>query len=629
MSASQEGPKNNFYFLLLSLTALGIVYGDIGTSPLYALRESFHSSHGVGVNRENILGILSLVFWSLVSVISIKYASLILKMDNRGEGGILALMNLVVVPNSTPSTQKKSLVLLGLFGAALLYGDGAITPAISVLSAVEGLEVATPFFRPYILPITISILLALFALQKRGTAKVGKIFGPITIVWFLVLAVLGISWIIEEPSVLLAVNPLYALEFFQNNGFSGFLSLCAVFLVVTGGEALYADLGHVGRAPIRFAWFGLVLPALLLNYFGQGAFLIHNPGDIDQSFYHMVPDWALYPVVLLATLSTVIASQALITGTFSLTTQAVQLGYIPRVRIEHTSAKEKGQIYIPAVNWILMLACVGLVIGFGTSSKMAAAYGVAVTLTMVLTTLLFFFALRERWQWSLTASLLVAGLFLLIDVSFAIANLFKIAAGGWFPLLMGAAIFFLMLTWKRGRVLLGQRIQEKSIPLERFFTQVEKQNPPRIPGFAIFMYSNLTGTPLALLTSLKHYKSLHERIILLTVQTTDSPRVALEDRATLTELQSGFYQAILRFGFMETPDVPLALGYLQVDGISLSEQELTYFLGRETVLPTERPGMAMWRERLFSFMSRNARSATDFFRLPPERVVELGAQIEL
>lgn len=649
-----EKPKSTSYFLFLSLAALGIVYGDIGTSPLYAIRESFHPEHGIRVTPENILGILSLVFWSLVLVISVKYAWLILRADNRGEGGILALTALVT-PVTAQGGGRKALVLLGIFGTALLYGDGMLTPAISVLSAVEGLEVATPFFTPYIVPITIVILVLLFSFQRRGTAGVGKVFGPITIAWFLTLAALGVYRIIDAPEVFAAINPLYAVRFFLENGFSGFLALGSVFLVVTGGEALYADLGHLGKNPIRFAWFVLVLPALLLNYFGQGAFLLKYPEQVSQSFYYMAPSWALYPVVILATLATVIASQALITGAFSLTMQAVQLGYVPRVQIGHTSAEEKGQIYIASINWMLMLSCIGLVLGFGSSSKMANAYGVAVITTMVITSLLFFVVLRERWRLRLPLALLVAGFFLIIDLSFWGANLFKVLSGGWFPLLIGLVGFTLMTTWKRGRQLLGKRILDKIIPIQHFFEEVARQKPARVPGTAVFMYSNLSGAPLALLTSLRHYKVLHEKIILLTVQTQDIPHLpennrpqaaqpfrtpepqakseanpTTMERIEIRKLQGeGFYQVILRYGFMEQPDVPKALQELTIEDWTLKSQELTYFLGRETLLATERPGMALWRERLFSFMSRNARSATDFFRLPPDRVVELGAQIEL
>jgi KUP system potassium uptake protein len=617
------------YLALLSLTALGIVYGDIGTSPLYAVRESFLPSHGLAVTPQNILGVLSLIFWSLILVISVKYLVFVLRADNRGEGGIMALAALCTPMFVRRRGGRWWLIMLGLFGTALLYGDGAITPAISVLSAVEGLEVATPFFAPYIIPITIAILVVLFLAQRHGTATVGAMFGPVTLLWFLTLAVLGVGQIMEEPGVLRAASPVYAVSFFLDNGWRAFVVLGSVFLVVTGGEALYADMGHFGKRPIRVAWFLIALPALLINYFGQGALLIHTPAAVENPFYRMAPEWALYPVVAIATAATVIASQALISGAFSLTMQAVQLGYIPRVAIEHTSAREFGQIYIPSVNWGLMLACIGLVLGFRSSSNLAAAYGVAVTTTMLITTLLLFVVMRERWGWSLPVAAAVVGFFLIIDFAFWGANLLKIPHGGWFPLVVGALIFGLMSTWKRGRQILTERLSEGALPLELFVRDLGTKSPPRVPGIAVFMFRNPDATPPALLHNLKHNKVLHERVVFLAVLTAEVPHVPAESRGTVEDLGHGCYRVLLNYGFMQEPNVPEALAALKDKGMEFPRLETTYFLGRETLIPSSKPGMAIWREHLFAAMNRNARTATSFFSLPPNRVVELGAQIEL
>jgi KUP system potassium uptake protein len=627
-SQATSAPRGK-YLALLSLTALGIVYGDIGTSPLYAVRESFHPSHGIAASPENVLGVLSLIFWSLILVISVKYLGFILRADNRGEGGILALAALCTPMGIRHRSSRWGLIMLGLFGTALLYGDGAITPAISVLSAVEGLEVATPLFEPYIIPITIAILVVLFVSQHHGTARVGKVFGPVTLLWFLMLTGLGVWHILREPQVLAAVNPAHAVDFFAQTGWRGFVVLGSVFLVVTGGEALYADVGHFGKRPIRLAWFLIVLPALLLNYFGQGALLIHTPAAVENPFYRMVPPWALYPVVVIATAATVIASQALISGAFSLTMQAVQLGYIPRVAIDHTSAREFGQIYIPGVNWTLMLACIGLVVGFGSSSNLAAAYGVAVTTTMVITTLLFFVVARERWGWSLPVVLSVTGFFLIIDLAFWGANIIKVPHGGWFPLVVGAVLFGLMATWKRGRLILRERLDGVVLPADLFLQDIRGNSATRVPGTAVFMYSDPAATPPALLHNLKHNKVLHERVVFLVVETENVPHVPAEERAKTEDLGVGFYRVTLHYGFMEEPNVPRALAELREKGLEFKPMETTYFLGRETLIPSNKPGMALWRERLFSVMHRNARTATSFFCLPPNRVVELGAQIEL
>jgi KUP system potassium uptake protein len=615
----------------LALGALGVVYGDIGTSPLYAFRESFHHSYGIPTSADNILGVLSLIFWSLILVISIKYIAFVMRADNHGEGGILALTALIGAKRRVmiAGTMRWTLVMFGLFGTALLYGDGMITPAISVLSAVEGLSVVTPFFNPYIVPITIVILVALFMFQSRGTERVGRVFGPITLVWFTVLAVLGISWIVRQPSVLAAINPYYAFEFFWLNGWRGFLVLGSVFLVVTGGEALYADMGHFGRTPIQLAWFAVVLPALMLNYFGQGALLLQHPEAVKNPFYQMAPEWALIPLVIIATAATVIASQALITGAFSLTMQAVQLGYLPRVAIQHTSAKEIGQIYIGTINWILMIACIVLVIAFGSSSNLAAAYGVAVTTTMVITTVLLFRVERTRWGWPLWAALGSTIFFLVIDVAFWGANLVKIPAGGWFPLTIGLAVLILMTTWRQGRSLLGQRLRAGSRRFSDFVAHLDFTEIVRVPGTAIFMNSDPTGTPPALIHNLRHNKVLHEQVILLSVSNYEVPRVPLSHRMEVHNLGHGFYRMVLHYGFMETANVMRDLALAEEHKLAIDLSEVSFFLGSERLLATARPGMAIWREKLFVIMSRNSVNAANFFSLPPDRVVELGTLVEL
>ncbi len=627
---------------LLAVTSLGVVYGDIGTSPLYAIRECFHGQHSVSpVVENNVLGVLSLIFWSLLIVISIKYLIFILRADNNGEGGILSLAALVTPIQGasqirgTEAKQRGLIVLLGLFGAALLYADGMITPAISVLSAVEGLNVAAPqFFEPYVIPITIGILIGLFLFQSRGTAGVGTVFGPIIFVWFVTMAVLGVSHIVETPRVFQAVNPIYAFNFFLTNGFAGFVILGTVFLVVTGGEALYADIGHFGARPIRITWFSIVLPALLLNYFGQGAFLISHPdptaGAVNP-FYRMAPDWALYPLVLMATVATVIASQAVITGAFSLTLQAVQLGYSPRVMIHHTSHEQMGQIYIPSINWALMVACIALVIGFGSSSRLAAAYGVAITITMVITTVLFFLLVTSRWHWSLPVAILISGVFFAIDLSFLGANLLKIHDGGWFPLLVAGTVFTLMSTWRRGRQILAGRLRERLIPIDLFLAEQLSDPPMRVPGTAIFMSGNPIGTPPALRHNIKHNRIMHETVVLLCVATAEVPHVRPKDRVELEEIGEGCWRIELTYGFMEGPDVPRDLGRITQPKLheALNSKDISFFLGRETLVIGDHPEMAKWRKRLFLWMSDNAQTATSYFNLPPENIVEIGVQIEL
>jgi KUP system potassium uptake protein len=617
--------------LALSLLALGIVYGDIGTSPLYALRECFHGAHRVAVTPDNILGILSLIFWSLVVVVMLKYHVYVIRFDNRGEGGILALMGLVGMDRTRSAAVRSTLVVIGVFGAALLYGDGMITPAISVLSAVEGLEIATPLFKPYVLPVTILVLVVLFLFQRRGTSGIGSVFGPVMLVWFATLGVLGLRAILSYPRVLFAINPLYGIRFFLENGLQGFLVLGAVFLVTTGGEALYADLGHFGEKPIQIDWFHIVGPSLVLQYFGQGANLILQPKAAENPFYLLAPKWALYPLVALATVATVIASQAIISGVFSLTRQAIQLGYFPRMQIVHTSRAEIGQVYMPAVNWTVMVATIVLVLGFRSSSNLAGAYGLAVSLTMIITTVLAYVVSRDLLHWSALKAGAITAAFLVGDVAFLGANLFKIDDGGWFPLLVAAAVFTLMTTWRRGRKILTQRLSDGALSPALFVTSLRVRPPVRVPGTAVFMHRSSDAIPPALLHSLKHYKALHQQVILLTVATEEVAHLREDERLQFDDLGEGIYRVGGRYGFMEEPDIPALLARVAAEhGIEIPPMDTTYFLGRETLIITHRPsGMSMWREKIFASMMRNAESAARFFRLPPNRVVELGAQIEL
>ena len=629
MTNKNNHPKEKV--LGLALGALGVVYGDIGTSPLYALREAFHSAHAVPVNHDNILGLLSLVFWALIVIMSIKYLLFVMRADNRGEGGILALMSLV--PPSLRDVRRGhwALLALGLFGAALLYGDGMITPAISVLSAVEGLHVATPFFDPYVVPITLGILVILFLFQRKGTAGIGAVFGPVMLLWFTTLAALGLIWSLRQPEVFSAVNPAYAVNFFVQNRWIGFLTLGAVTLVVTGGEALYADMGHFGRRPIQMAWFAMVLPCLLLNYFGQGALLLQQPEAAVNPFFHLVGNqrWALYPLVALATAATVIASQAVISGAFSLTRQAVQLGYMPRVEIIHTSEEEIGQIYIPSINWILMICTIGLVLGFQKSTNLAAAYGVAVTATMAVTTLLAEVVARRLWGWK--SSLVIPGaiLFLAADLSLFGANIIKVADGGWFPLAVGFVVYTLLSTWKKGRSILSERLKKGALPFSEFIGTVTPTSPPRVPGTAVFMSRDPEATPTALLHNMKHNKVLHEKVVLLSVMTEEVPYVEVDDRVRVEDLGKGFFRVIARYGFLQSPGVSEVVELIKVRGLDLNVMNTTFFLSRETLIPSKKPGMALWREKLFALMSRNAQRPTDFFRIPPNRVVELGMQVQL
>jgi len=583
--------------------------------------------HPVPINEANVLGILSLVFWALMIIVSIKYIVFIMRANNKGEGGIMALMALVLRGEKDPA-RARVLMLMGLFGAALFYGDGLITPAISVLSAVEGLEVATPAFKPYVIPVTLIVLFVLFAFQKRGTGSVGALFGPVMIVWFVTLATLGSISIARTPQVLVALNPLHAIGFLATHGAPGFFSLGAVVLVVTGAEALYADMGHFGSRAVRLAWSGLVLPALALNYFGQGALLLSDPKAVENPFYLLAPTWALYPLVALATVATIIASQAVISGAFSITQQAIQLGYAPRMEIQHTSSHEIGQIYLPGINRTLFLGVVALVLGFGSSTSLAGAYGIAVTGTMAITTVLAFVVARRMWHWNLPACAALFGAFLVVDVGFFSANVVKIVEGGWFPLAFGLGVFVLMSTWKRGRELLHQRIAADSIPLPDF-VQSASFGCMTVPGTAVFMTANPDVVPHALLHSLKHYKSLHERVVLLTAVTLDVPHVPPAQHVTVESINAQIHKVKVFFGFMDEPDLPDVLEWCAEQGLRLDMMDTSFFLGRETLVPTVGADMALWREKVFVAMYRNAGTVANYFNLPPNRVVELGSQVAL
>ncbi|GEJ58756.1 potassium transporter Kup [Anaeromyxobacter diazotrophicus] len=618
---------------LLSLTALGVVFGDIGTSPLYALKECFTGPHGVPPTPANVLGVLSLVFWAMTFVVTFKYLTFVMRADNRGEGGILALMALVG-QRETTRRGRQVLLLLGLFGAALLYGDGVITPAISVLSAVEGLAVAAPTLEHLVVPLTVAILVGLFAFQRRGTATVGLVFGPIMLLWLVAIALLGARAVAGDLGVLAAVSPHHALRFLVEHRTHGFLVLGGVVLVITGGEALYADMGHFGAKPIRTAWLCVAMPALVLNYFGQGALLLRDPTAARNPFYLLVPEWALYPMIAVAAAAAIVASQALISGAFSLSNQAVQLGYSPRFTIRHTSRTEFGQIYVPEVNGALAVACLALVLGFRSSSALASAYGIAVTGTMAITTLLFHRVMRDLWHWRRRVAWPLTAVFLTVDLAFFASNLVKIEEGGWFPLAAAALVFTLMSTWKRGRSALSEQLREAGLPLELFLDDLERRGPHRVPGTAVFMTSNLGSVPPVLLHHLKHNKVLHERVLLVSILTEDIPTVPSQARATVRVLRAGFVQVVARYGFMQTPRVPAMLAALppsSIPGPPLRDttMETTYYLGRDTLLPTGPSRLPHWRKRLFIIMARNSITASAFFGLPPNRVVEMGGQIQL
>ena len=612
------------------LTALGVVFGDIGTSPLYALRESFGGASAPVLNRPDLLGVLSLILWALILVISIKYLLFVLRADNQGEGGIIALVALLNPWRSKPGEARYLLMVMGLFGACLLYGDGTITPAISVLSAVEGLHFAAPGLSDFVVPVTIVILIGLFAVQRHGSGWIGRLFGPVMLLWFAVLALLGLRGIIMEPTVLAAFNPYYAVMFFTNNGLSGFLTLGAVFLVVTGGEALYADLGHFGVSPIRRAWFLIVFPALVLNYLGQGALLIQQPNAITSPFFHLAPDWAVIPLVLLATVATIIASQAVISGTFSLTRQAIQLGQLPRMRVIFPQAEESGQVYLPLVNWLLMVACVALVLGFGSSDALASAYGVAVSMDMVVTTLLAV-AVARRFAWRPLLAMGAGAVFVTIDSAFLGANLVKIPDGGWYALLIAGLIFILMSSWRSGRALLAARLSERAISQEAFLQQISTDQPYRVPGTAVVM----TGhdgerVPASLIHHMACTHVLHERIIFLTVDTADRPHVSAAERLNFVNLDQGVVRMQVHYGFSQRPNIPVALKLGEHVGIPIDTESVIYILGRETLIARrDLPGLSYWQELIFIWLSRNAARATAYYRLPEERVLELGLQVGL
>ncbi len=614
----------------LSLGALGVVYGDLGTNPLFALQECFAGPTPIAATAPNVLGVLSLVFWALVLVISVKYLSFVMKASNGGEGGILALLALVPTKGKGAAAERPWLLtLVVIFGAALLYGDGVVTPAISVLSAVEGLKAAAPATASLVVPITVIILIGLFFAQKRGTEGIGHVFGPVMVLWFVTIGVLGLRQIIKTPVVLTAIDPRCAIYFFAHGGSHAFLVLGAIVLCIAGGEALYADMGHFGRRPIAIAWYALVMPGLMLNYFGQGAYLLAGGTISSSTFYSIVPTTLLIPMIVLATAATVIASQALISGAYSLTHQAVQLGFFPRVAIIHTCEGQSGQIYVPAVNWLLMVACIALVVGFGASDKLAAAYGLAVTGTMSITSIAYFVVLSRTWKWPLWKATLIVGFFLIFDLAFLTANLSKFFAGGWVPVGMGLVVFTVMTTWMAGRKRLAAQLATVVFPFADFVAEITRKPPHRVPGTAVFMTGNPSGVPPVLFHHFKHNKVLHENVVMLSILSVDAPFVDATSRISVADLGQGLTQVIAKYGFMETPDVPALLGACAPFGLRVNVDEATYYLGRETLLASKKPGMAQWRKFLFALISRSARSATAYFGIPPGRVVELGMQIEI
>ncbi len=613
----------------LTLVALGVVFGDIGTSPLYAIREVFHPHHGVGLTHENIIGSLSLMFWSMMMVVSLKYVALVLRADNRGEGGIMALLALAATSVRDMPRLRRILMMVGVFGAALFFGDGVLTPAISILSAIEGLEVATPAFRSYVVPATLAILVVLYCVQRRGTAAMGKLFAPVMVLWFGTLGVVGAVRVFEQPHILAALNPYYALEFFFTHGWIGYASLGSIVLVLTGAEALYADMGHFGRTPIRICWFAIVLPSLVLNYFGQGALLLSAPSALENPFFRMFPSWALYPAVGLATAATVVASQATISGTYSMTKQAIQLGFLPRLSILHTSDQEAGQIYVPFVNWAQLATIVLLVVTFGSSSRLAGAYGVAVTGTMLMTTILTFFVIRYGWGLNWVLCVFATGVFLLIDVAYFTANMLKLLDGGWLPLVLGGIVLAVMLTWKRGREIVIEKQRQQGLDLGTFLQSLMLDPPERVAGTAVFLVSDMRSVPSPLLHNLLHNKIMHERVVFLTVETLEIPWVPESERVELIDLGQNFWKVKGTYGFKNEVDVPRMLELCAGMGLEIPPMETSYFVGRETIVPTPGDGMALWRERLFAAISRNAGNAAEYFKLPANRVIELGTQIEI
>ena len=614
----------------MALAALGVVFGDIGTSPLYTMKEVFSAGHHpVALNVANVYGILSLITWSLILIVSIKYVAFIMRADNRGEGGIMALLALASRNAHQSRTKQRNIMLLGILGACMFYADGMITPAISVLSAVEGLEVAAPQLHSAIVPITLVVLFVLFWVQSKGTAIMGKFFGPVMLLWFGSLGLLGAVNIAHDLTIFKALNPFYAIDFFAHQPKIAFVALGAVVLAVTGAEALYADMGHFGRFPIRLAWFGFVLPALLLNYFGQGALILNDASAVKNPFYLLAPEWALFPLIGLATLATVIASQAVITGAFSISRQALQLGYLPRMHIQHTSESEQGQVYMPRVNWSLMVGVMALVIGFGSSGDLAAAYGIAVTGDMVITTLLASVVFREIWGWSKLKTMLFIGLFLIIDLAFFGANVLKIPDGGWVPLLIGLVIFVLMLTWKNGRYMLYKRMKSEAMELSPFIEALGAHPPMRVPGNAVFMTPNPEGVPHAMLHNLKHNKVLHEKVVILTVKFLDVPHTNLEERVTVEAMQHEFYRVTIRYGFKDEPDLPRDMALCSARGLELNPMDTSFFIGKEILIASEQSDMAIWRKKIFIGLFRSAETITNQFKLPPNRVVELGSQVKI
>lgn len=628
--SSTAAPQHRESFPALVIGAIGVVFGDIGTSPLYALKECFSEAHGLGISTANVYGVLSVLFWAMTIVVSLKYVTYIMRADNRGEGGILAMLALVLRKYHSNANVKRTLIALALLGTALFYGDSMITPAISVLSAVEGIAIVAPAMEHWIVPLTIGILTALFAIQRKGTGSVGRWFGPITSVWFLTLAVLGVAHLIRAPEVLLALNPWYAIQFIAGKPWMAFVLLGSVMLVLTGAEALYADMGHFGRRPIRFGWFGLVMPSLLLNYFGQGTLLLSNPQAIQNPFYLMAPSWALIPLVVLATFATVIASQAVISGAFSLTSQAIKMGYCPRMKILYTSSKEIGQIYVPFINWMVFTAVILLVVGFQSSSNLASAYGIAVSSTMLIDTVLLFVVARYLWKWQLGWLILLAGIFFIVDVALVASNSMKIPSGGWFPLLIGFGIYLLLVTWRQGRNILFKNTIAGSVPLKPFIESLAIDPPQRVQGTAVFMTSNPEAVPHGLLHNLKHNKILHERVVFLTVITAEVPFIPRSERITVEDMAMNCHRVEARYGFKDEPDVNDILALLEErHNMAFEVMDTSFFLARETVVPSKVPGMPIWREHIFAWMFRNAMRATDYFRIPPNRVVELGTQVEI
>ncbi len=626
--SNAAAPRSPAVLDALTLGALGVVYGDIGTSPLYALKEVFHGGR-VAATHDNILGVLSLIFWTMTVIVSLKYVLLVLRADNNGEGGLIAMLALATMAVKDRPALRRVLMTVGLFGTAVFFGDGVITPAISVLSAVEGLEVLAPALHNVVIPITLLVLTVLFAVQRFGTGGIGKAFGPVTLVWFITLIALGLPHIVSNPHVLVALNPMYAFGFFAAQPLVAFIGLGAVVLVVTGGEALYADLGHFGKLPIRIAWYGLVMPALVLNYFGQGAMLLDDPDAVSNPFYLMAPKWAVLPLVVLATAATVIASQALITAAFSVTKQAVQMGMLPRMRVHHTSVRDTGQIYLPLVNWGLYVFIVLAVVMFRSSSNLASAYGIAVTLDMTITTVMTFFVIRYGWKYPLWLCIAATGIFFVIDIAFFASNMLKLLAGGWFPIVIGIGMFTLMLTWMHGRKLVSDRLQAEAIDLAGFLDAVFVSPPTRVAGTAVFLAAEEGLTPNALMHNLKHNKVLHEYNLFVTVKHHEVPWVGFDKRVRMTPLGHDCWQVTLHFGFKNDPDVPEALKLLEGRGVPLDEMETSYFLSRDSVIPTLGGGMALWREKLFAGMHRNAAAAADFLNLPANRIVELGSKVEI